>query len=517
MRTPWLLGVLSLAWLGMNGCGDDGGKGRAPREDAGTDAGADAGNSGADASDPDGRVPGEDASVKEGPKAFLPLYENGTRLRAVSLGEAGATERRLLIWYDTELNTECRFERAEDGEIRCLPWGQTLAPGFADSACTQAVFYDPLVVPCADVPTYRRESVGAGSCAGNRVFRLERLALTEVYHESCPAEPQVLPAGASVWRDQEVVGPERFVRATRRERLNEGGVGVREWIGEDGSREVTQIVDGTYGACSAREVAEGGWRCLPSPAYHEQPWWFADEGCSETPLAYASRVDECREPSKLGLEWRSGRDGLPSVVALGEPVTGTVYERSLSNGQCEARESSDLLWTLYRIEGLFDVTRLRALSETPHGSGRVRPLHYAIDDVLLTLVPGEGGATMYDSKHDARCAAVRHGEGRLCIPERFPLAEGPLYFSDTGCSEPVLWIPHEPLPAQVGLKQTDHCVREGFADVIHQIYDVGEAHVGALYTNQEGSCELSVSEAEPGYYRVTLGEHDWPALVEMRE
>ena len=67
-------------------------------------------------------------------------YENGARLRANALvGTDGS--RQFRSWQDTDLQVECAFVLAEDGQTRCLPTGATAyftgAGYFADSACTE--------------------------------------------------------------------------------------------------------------------------------------------------------------------------------------------------------------------------------------------------------------------------------------------------------------------------------------------------------------------------------------------
>src|SRR5690606_20608586 len=141
-------------------------------------------------------------------------------------------------------------------------------------------------------------------------------------HSACNGVPAELPDGATVWRDVEVVDPEMLVKATERVRVDDRGFGVRELVGEDGSRQVTSMADAEHGPCAARDLSDAGLRCLPSnTGYLDSPWWFADPDCEAEPLAYASR---CAPPAKFALDLTPPIDDLPSVLRIGEAVTGTV-------------------------------------------------------------------------------------------------------------------------------------------------------------------------------------------------
>src|SRR5690606_31668279 len=164
----WAAALLALVWLGTYACGGNGGS--SSTADTANSSGGAGGASGGAAGDSSAEAGGSAGETSSGgtssggtgtggtggdDEPFLPLYENGSRLRAVSLGEIGSSARRLMAWYDTELETECSFGRAEDGELRCLPARQSLAAGFLDAECMEPAYYDTLVVPCTNVPGYR--------------------------------------------------------------------------------------------------------------------------------------------------------------------------------------------------------------------------------------------------------------------------------------------------------------------------------------------------------------------------
>ena len=539
--------MLATAWLGTYACGGDdsdsstadtagsgamtgnGGSGGASSAiggaagDSGVEAGGSAGDTDTGGASTGGTSTGGTSAggssaggANPGEEPFLPLYENGSRLRAVSLGEIGSTARRLMAWYDTLLDTECSFARAEDGELRCLPARQaSLAAGFLDADCMQPVYYDGKVVPCTEVPRYRGEEIDVDGCSGTRIVRMQQVSASDVYHESCPAESTELPPGATVWQDAEVLPPESFVAATQRDRLNTQGFGIRELIGEDGSREVTAMLDESRGVCSPRELADAGWRCLPGRAYLDSPWWFADEACSSEPLAYGSKLSSCNERVSLALSIDLEGSGLPSLLSLGEPVSGTVYERSFSTTECSSQATEDLLWTLYPIEGPFDSTQLFELTDTALGEDRIRTLHNSIEEEPLTLAPGdERGPVFFDADSGARCVAFRHDGGWICLPDSYAHTYE-LHYADTECSEPLVGLAVE--SELVLFVERNHCVREGFADDVLEVYATEEPYAGALYSDAGGDCEAAEPNPYHEYYRLAPAAADYAELDEIVE
>lgn len=336
----WPVGaaILACVWLAF-GCGEDGKQvargaaGSAGEASGESEGGGENGSGGATASAaaPSASGAGGDASVTGGPREFLPLYENGTRLRAVSLGEPGSSDRKLLSWFDSELDLRCRFKLAEDGELRCLPIVEGgLQTGFADAACAEPILYDGLVRPCTARPLFHLEALEEGVCTGYRVLQLSDAELTEVYSEACGSEPLMLAAMARAFTF-EAMAPELFARAAERERLNDAGFGVLELVADDGAREVTSITSAELGECQVREVAEGGLRCVPHRAYLDSEWWFSGTGCGGEQLAYGVKSEDCAIGSnpQLALVWSpDDRQGLPALYAIGPAVEGSVSQKS---------------------------------------------------------------------------------------------------------------------------------------------------------------------------------------------
>ena len=477
----------------------------------GTDVGTGEGGLGGDGSAGEASHEAGSGGEAERPKeSFMPLYDNGTRLRAVSLGAVGSSTRRFATWYDTELETECEFILAEDGEYRCVPHALGLAPAFLDADCTERVYYDSRVVPCADVPAYRREDVSVDGCSYPRVIRLEPVD-TSLVHSACNGVPTELPDGATVWEDAETIAPEALVKATLRTRVNDRGFGVRELVGEDGSRQVISMADAEHGSCAARELADVGMRCPPSEyAWLDVPWWFGDSSCETEPLAYASA---CARPVQFALKLKTLNPDLPAVLALGEPVTGTVYERGFSSGDCTPRDTAELPWTLYPIEGEYDGTRFFAVTEASRGEGSVQTLHHAIEDEVLTVVY-DWPPLFYDPAAEAPCTALRFEDDWLCIPSR--VRREVLHYADEDCSEPITYLSEDDPPSLVPFVERTLCSRNGSEDRLVTVYAVRQTYSGSVYEDTGDDC-LEVEPLNTAYYRLEAIDPDFPALDEIIE
>ncbi len=90
-------------------------------------------------------------------------FVSGSRLKTrVFTASDGAVEYR--GFYDSQLNVDCRFGTANDGETRCLPQGAglTAGPYFADAACTAPI---ALGFCSGTPPAYVfKPTAGAASC-----------------------------------------------------------------------------------------------------------------------------------------------------------------------------------------------------------------------------------------------------------------------------------------------------------------------------------------------------------------
>jgi hypothetical protein len=104
---------------------------------SGSDATSSASGEGGEGGGSGGEGGGEPLEVIEGPG-----FRSGDRLRPVYLdGGGGDGTRKLLHWYDLELDSPCRFleDTPEGDTLECVPIGHGARILFADAACTVAV------------------------------------------------------------------------------------------------------------------------------------------------------------------------------------------------------------------------------------------------------------------------------------------------------------------------------------------------------------------------------------------
>jgi len=120
------------------------------------------------------------------------------------------------IWFDTELATECQFQRAADGQLRCFPGSPTApqaraAPFYTDAKCEgatveRAAFRDP----CGGAATPRHVVVNRG---GMRLFEIGQQSRETLYEynggcSSVPSTTSIYAIGAEVPVNSLVSGTE---------------------------------------------------------------------------------------------------------------------------------------------------------------------------------------------------------------------------------------------------------------------------------------------------------------------
>ncbi|NUP13336.1 MAG: hypothetical protein HOW73_45440 [Polyangiaceae bacterium] len=120
-------------------------------------------------------------------------YENGTRLRArVMHASDGAAQ--FMGWRDSELDVDCGFTVAADGESRCLPavFFSTTGIGiYADAGCTVRAYQ---TVPSCSGAVVPKFVVGSGSCDGkHEAFRVGAAAKALYSGEPGNCDPIATP------------------------------------------------------------------------------------------------------------------------------------------------------------------------------------------------------------------------------------------------------------------------------------------------------------------------------------
>ncbi len=447
-------GWLLLGPLLSVGCGDDGKPGRsAPstEEDSGTSEEDDAGMLADDA--------GADSGTEGTLPADLPFYRSGMRLRATLVGGADAP-LALEGWHDFELDVPCAFRVATDDRVRCLPaTGESYAPWpsvFADADCTQ-----PALVHTAECgPPGPYHLVSQSGCqVRSAVHQLARVADTTTFYAKDPegtCGEYELSDGGALYRLGDALAPTMFVAAevqnTQGSRLTR-----QMYVGEDGSLESASPADDERGAegCELRPVS-GSLRCVPfARVYGDDDWWYSAEGCEGQTLAYGNRYEpSCLEP-QIGIkpDFENFVCGAPAISLFrpGARTTSTVYDGSAR--MCIARDaaSDDLLWSLYRVGESLSPEYLETVTTDAVGSGRLRlRMHHASDGQPVAYARRDGKFSYQDTLLDLSCELTpTAAHGLRCVP-----APTGRYYSDDGCTQPILALPSEEcgaLPTAVSL------------------------------------------------------------------
>lgn len=250
-----------------------------------------------DAADPDAGADGVDAGPDDpdgGPPAVEPSCEgaSGTRLRQV-VRQHGDGSSEFLRLLDTDLVEECRFQRAIDGSLRCLPIadGTPVADAvvrYLDGECAQPVaqLAAPVVSPA---PTYAREVVpSADACvaASARFYELGGAVViapeTAIFFRDgggvCTGTTAPVADFFTLGAE---LAPAAFVEGTERF-TDSGRIQQRQVEGDDGSLVCdagTLRDDELDHACGVQLSEDGSTRCLPIDVGPTE--LFGDDLCTE--------------------------------------------------------------------------------------------------------------------------------------------------------------------------------------------------------------------------------------------
>ncbi len=338
-------------------------------------------------------------------------HVSGTRLRAIeAIAPGGAAQ--LLGWHDMDLDTECRFEVASDGVLRCLPVLGTFTGLHADANCTVPLGTgtvpadDPL---CSQVRFLRQDNA--------TIFRAGARFLGPTY-AGMPGQciPFAPGSQALVYTLAEQVPLSTFASATERivphDRLS-----WIVWSAEDGTEQLApELFDNERTErCRWRELEPNEVRCLP-------PLGTAQLGYEDA---------ACTLPAL------SGGD-----VAAGGPVL-TTSPTACSNGT-QLFELGAPVSTYYVRSGGF----CTSVPTPAVAAGAQIPLSRYERAVLATAGPSQiataywstasgfrSPAGLFDTVHGDRCVpVVETGTVRyICAPKPEPNG-APGAFTDAGCT-----------------------------------------------------------------------------------
>ena len=394
----------------------------------------------------------------------------GSRLTPVLQGDTEGLER-FAYWHDPELGSDCAFAETAEG-FACLPlysWGSNT---FADSGCSQPALVDN---GCGDVPEYGRfydQLCGVQSLA-RRGEALETVYLRDS-NDDC-----VEWTGGPGFRI-EAVPTTMAVQATRSLRPVDATLGRWEYAADDGSAQWSgPVLVDEERVCSV-ESSDGEAVCLAGPVPYVASYLHRDAACSSGGVLIVWPDEGCDVP-------RFARDRHDALWT----VTGQLDLDAVWNG-----DDADSCTSLADQGPSYDVYGVRAFEsgEAPEiglemlGAGRLRQ--------RVPQTPGGERLSGPDYRWEDTalgfpCAYADddHGEAR-CVPQAYASAS---YFSDPGCSTPLLRGPDERIGEWRTVYAYETCDRR-----LLGAGQVEASYPGDVYRpNGEGVCEAL---ADPSSY-----------------
>ncbi len=453
-----------------------------------------------------------------GPDAFDPHFRSGSRLLAEVYRDA---DRPLLlreIW-DADLQGPCDMLDATDGQLRCLPRGHGYDQLYSTPDCTGEPVFVAWSSCSAPLSMIRGEPQGMCGDVTHAVYEavpsdVDAAALYIGGADYC--EPAGVRSGLAYTRGA-VVEPGAFVAAQRGVETNPDGLGVEVLEGEDGSRFVRQLHDEVWGNCWPRPMdGDGTERCVTNDvAYHESfGWWFGDDGCSATPLAYGY-TKECGGTPELVLEVLLG-EGAPryGLSTLGTEITeGNVYS---GVDECLASPVAELPWSLFEIGDPLPDDTVPALVRTHDGGAGLR-VHWYTAPTGEHLIPVTESPLSDDAL--GPCYPMPRGDGTYrCVPSSV-VGAGGIDYADPACTQPIMAFGSSEVGGvpswAIGYESGD-CADGGEPESI-QVWAVGEPYAGPIYYGGDGYCEPSGMAIDVGTYRVVPETPDvFPTLTVER-
>lgn len=412
-RWPLVAGALALAACGGGAAPASDGGGDAPSRDAVDAPDAEA----HDASTIDvGLV--LDAAADAG-NSILPPWRSGATLRAVTLKVTGTPDAIFQGIHDARLGTSCRFARASDGVMRCMP-GQS-ADVFSDAACK---------VPVA--------TALAGCAAPSHVSRVEacratgyqvgaKLAGAKLYtkvQQGC----LMLEASDDVYA-LTALPASAFVAGAERREDRGGDLSMRYWETEDGGLFPIGTWDTERDASCVPGFDDYEDRCVPGATAFIAPSAavFTDVTCTSPA---GGRVEACDDdPVSAVTSVRQGMCGATVAFSGAAKLAGP--PNRLTGGACAPWTDAPADLAFYTPEAPIESFALPTMTLVLEGVGRLKARRYMTAMDVLVDTP-----TMFqDTLLHVRCFPRPTTLGLRCAPENTVEAT---YFADPACKTPVL-------------------------------------------------------------------------------
>lgn len=455
----------------------------------------------------EGSVAGDAGAAGASPAVVALPFRSGSRLKARYV-DGGGDARWFTGFFDTELQIECAFRRAADGEIRCLPAESVFTSDFsgayfADATCgtpvlTNAVLHQELVLldpdfcpgPGVAEPPVRVVATGAAE-APRQVYRrnLENV---------CVLHDVLLPVVAT-----SEVQPSRFVKAIERQPAAPSArLQPIRLEGEDGSYEAPGFWDeerkepcrlasegwdvGLPDVCISARQSQAFESCYAEPA-HTTPLVGSEPQCR-----YPSLVANWESDSCMLSGWTKSIYEVGALFKDSYVISVDVYCSNLTNLYAPAyRRGAALPWSSFPS---LDMVEL--------GTGRLKLRVGSVDAIAAhhyrdIARPGSfNDAQFYDSELGVPCHPYLSPDGTRCMPLDTVGSSEFVTFSDAQCTQPAAYVDPSELSASCEPRRRFYLADPNFGDSVSsgrpiRLYEFGTPSAGPSYKKSGTDCVLA--------------------------
>lgn len=434
-------------------------------------------------------------------------WKSGTRLQA-QVYRAGSA-KLFKTWHDTQLDMDCAFSRASDGQLRCQAVDSEQTDMYSDSNCTQPVWLPSGDMQCnGDSSFYFRVFVPPTSICPSGVppqYKAgPQVTLPIVYAHDLTSGACGQALGPTTVYTGTLVDPATLVAAQSSVLPVGDRLGVEQLTADDGATQLRAISDRQRNfecmVASGNEVD----RCVPT-TFATQNGQYTDANCMTAIASYST----CGSPPSavlvspwVGSSCSSPKDLENDFAEVGPSVATFAYDDT--SGQCVAEALNDPTIAGYSTGAAIPATALAAITyKYEGGSGQV---------VAQTMVAPTGerlrALSLYDTKAQTYCYPGNAADGQLrCIPSTPAFAT--FFYADANCTRPLVDL-------------SKGCTPPAFAAVVgpsacgatpYHIFQLGAAHPSTtLFESDNGNCEPSTGFGDSNYYE--LGEEVDPTSFE---
>ena len=382
------------------------------------------------------------------PTVVFTEYASGTRLHA-EVYAAGAA-KLWHDWYDTQLKVQCSFGDAEDGSVRCLPSGPSVASAsfYADAACTTKVALSDEA--CA-TPTYALSTPGGASCGKTAVSTIGAPFTGPTYQmNNGTCAPATTAPTAKFFSVGATVPPSAFVSGSMKTEARGAVLSVDVEHGDDGSSRVVEMYDTVLaGPCELVFQSEDGRlpeyvdRCAPTKtAFREGD--FGDAACA-TPVAFApggTCFKGVRNAVQIygKISATCAQEALLGYAQIGSAYTGDLWT---NNATCQKKTSPPQPYDGYvNIGAPMPGSAMPKVTHLREGTDRIVK-DWVVDDAGHKLMV----VGFYDTQRKEPCFLTFTTDGKTrCAPRNVLGASG---FSDAACTKALstVYVPPAGCPA----------------------------------------------------------------------